>query len=51
MLDSVVDVRLLIVDPEKAQSLLQHQGALLVNQEVLKLSLISNIVVHIFPGR
>jgi len=38
MLDSVVDVRLLIVDPEKAQSLLQHQGALLVNQEVLVLA-------------
>ena len=38
MLDSVVDVRLLIVDPEKAQALLQDQGALLVNQEVLVLA-------------
>ena len=38
MLDSVVDVRLLIVDPEKAQVLLQDQGALLVNQEVLVLA-------------
>lgn len=38
MLDSVVDVRLLIVDPEKAQALLVNQGALLVNQEVLVLA-------------
>jgi len=38
MLDSVVDVRLLIVDPEKAQALLVNQGALLVNQELLVLA-------------
>jgi len=38
MLDSVVDVRLLIVDPDKAQALLVNQGALLVNQEVLVLA-------------
>jgi hypothetical protein len=38
MLDSVVDVRLLIVDPDKAQRLLQDQGALLVDQEVLVLA-------------
>ena len=38
MLDSVVDVRLMVVDPDKAQALLQDQGALLVNQEVLILA-------------
>ena len=38
MMDSVVDVRLMVVDPDKAQALLQNQGALLVNQEVLVLA-------------
>jgi hypothetical protein len=38
MLDSVVDVRLMIVDPEKAQALLQNQAALLIDQEALILA-------------
>jgi hypothetical protein len=38
MMDSIVDVRLMIVDPDKAQPFLQNQGALLVNQEVLVLA-------------
>lgn len=38
MMESIVDVRLMIVDPGKAQSLLQDQSALLVNQEVLVLA-------------
>jgi hypothetical protein len=38
MLDSLVDVRLFITDPKKAQSLLQDQGALLVDQQVLILA-------------
>jgi hypothetical protein len=38
MMGSIVDVRLMIVDPDKAQALLQNQGALLVNQEALILA-------------
>lgn len=38
MLDSIVDVRLKVIDPEKASILLRHQAALLVNQEVLVLA-------------
>lgn len=38
MMDSVVDVRLKITDPEKAHLLLQNQAALLVNQEALILA-------------
>lgn len=38
MMDSIVDVRLIILDPVKAQSLLRNQGALLVDQEVLVLA-------------
>ena len=37
-MDSIVDVRLKIVDPEKAQKLLQNQAALLVDQQVLILA-------------
>ena len=35
---SIVDVRLMVTDPEKAQAFLQNQGAILVNQEVLILA-------------
>ena len=35
MMDSIVDVRIKVVDPEKAHALLQNQAALLVNQEAL----------------
>ncbi len=38
MMDSVVDVRLKILDPVKAQILLQNQAALLLNQEALILA-------------
>jgi hypothetical protein len=38
MMENVVDVRLLVVDPDKAQAFLENQGALLVNQEVLILA-------------
>jgi hypothetical protein len=38
MMDSVVDVRLKITDPDKAHLLLQNQAALLVNQEALILA-------------
>jgi hypothetical protein len=38
MLDSAVDVRLEITDPEKAQKFLQNQSAILVDQEVLIVS-------------
>jgi hypothetical protein len=38
MLDSIVDVRVKIVDPDKAHFLLQNQAALLVNQEALILA-------------
>jgi hypothetical protein len=38
MLDSIVDVRVKIVDPIKAHALLQNQAALLVNQEALILA-------------
>ena len=38
MMGSILDVRLFIVDPDKAQALLQNQSALLVNQEVLVLA-------------
>jgi hypothetical protein len=38
MMGSVVDVRLKIVDPEKAQLLLKNQAALLVNQQFLVLA-------------
>ena len=34
-MDSIVDVRLKVVDPDKAQVLLQNQAALLVDQEAL----------------
>ena len=37
-MDSIVDVRLKVIDPEKAKVLLQNQAALLVNQEVLVLA-------------
>lgn len=37
-MDSIVDVRLKVIDPEKAQALLQNQAALLVDQEVLVLA-------------
>lgn len=37
-LDSIVDVRIMVTDPEKAQAFLQNQGAILVNQEVLILA-------------
>ncbi len=38
MMDSIVDVRLKVVDPEKAHQLLQNQAALLVNQQALVLA-------------
>jgi len=38
MLDSAVDVRLEITDPEKAQKFLQNQSAILVDQQVLIVS-------------
>ncbi len=38
MLDGVVDVRIKIVDPDKAYNILQNQAALLVNQEALILA-------------
>jgi hypothetical protein len=38
MMGSIVDVRLKIVDPEKAHALLQNQAALLLNQEALILA-------------
>ena len=38
MLDSIVDVRVKIIDPVKAQAILQNQAALLVNQEALILA-------------
>ncbi len=37
-MDSIVDVRLKVVDPEKAQALLQNQAAILVDQQVLILA-------------
>ena len=37
-LDSIVDVRLMVTDPDKAQPFLENQGAILVNQEVLILA-------------
>lgn len=37
-MDSFVDVRLKVVDPEKAMALLQNQAAILVNQDVLILA-------------
>jgi len=38
MMNSIVDVRLKIIDPEKAQSLLMNQAALLVNEHALVLA-------------
>jgi len=38
MLDSIVDVRLKVVDPAKAKALLMNQSALLVDQQVLVLA-------------
>jgi len=38
MLDSIVDVRLKVVDPDKAGTLLKNQAALLVDQQVLVLA-------------
>jgi hypothetical protein len=38
MLDSIVDVRVKIIDPDKAHAILQNQAALLVNQEALILA-------------
>ncbi len=38
MMDSIVDVRLRVVDPDKAHVLLQHQAALLVGQQSLILA-------------
>lgn len=38
MMDSIIDVRLKIIDPEKAQALLKNQAALLVNQQFLVLA-------------
>ena len=38
MMGSIVDVRLKIVDPDKAHALLQNQAALLLNQEALVLA-------------
>jgi hypothetical protein len=38
MLNSIVDVRVKIIDPDKAYLLLQNQAALLVNQEALILA-------------
>lgn len=38
MMDSIVDVRLKIIDPAKADILLRNQSALLVNQEFLVLA-------------
>ncbi|RPJ27590.1 MAG: hypothetical protein EHM33_07480 [Chloroflexi bacterium] len=38
MMDSIVDVRLKVVDPDKAAALLKNQAALLVDQEVLILA-------------
>lgn len=37
-MDSIVDVRLKVIDPDKAQSLFQNQAALLVDQKVLILA-------------
>jgi len=38
MMNSIVDVRLKIIDPDKAHALLQNQAALLVDQQVLVLA-------------
>lgn len=38
MMDSIVDVRIRIVDPDKAHLILQNQAALLVNQQALILA-------------
>jgi len=38
MMGSIIDVRLKIVDPDKAHALLQNQAALLLNQEALVLA-------------
>jgi hypothetical protein len=38
MMDSIVDVRLKVVDPQKAAALLKNQAALLVDQKVLILA-------------
>jgi len=38
MMNSIVDVRLKIIDPDKAQTLLRNQAALLVNQQSLVLA-------------
>jgi hypothetical protein len=38
MMGSIVDVRIKIVDPDKAHAILQNQAALLVNQEALILA-------------
>jgi hypothetical protein len=38
MLDGIVDVRIKIIDPDKAHAILQNQAALLVNQESLILA-------------
>jgi hypothetical protein len=38
MMNSIVDVRLKIIDPEKAQTLLKNQAALLVNDQSLVLA-------------
>jgi hypothetical protein len=38
MMGSIVDVRVKIIDPDKAHTLLQNQVALLVNQQVLILA-------------
>ena len=38
MMNSIVDVRVRIVDPDKAHALLQNQAALLVNQQALVLA-------------
>ena len=37
-LKSIVDVRFVVLDPDKAQTFLQNQGAILVDQEVLILA-------------
>ena len=38
MMDTIVDVRLKVIDPEKATGLLKNQAALLVDQQVLVLA-------------
>ena len=53
MMGSIVDVRLKIIDPEKAHAFLQNQAAILVNQQALIMAphMHSHNITRLKPGK